>query len=167
MAPNDRRIAAEPPLPDTVAQHRYRCCATHVIGRAQRATNHGSRAEHLKELARDGRAGEPRDLIAVADRLRDGAIIGEEGYPLNGSDTSCELAGVIQPQGVVEGSVGRFSPEHHETVLIVDGKPAQQQRVGHREYRGREPDPQSEREDGGQREARSAAEAPDAYADVS
>ena len=57
--------------------------------------------------------------------------------------------------------IGLLSPEHGHAILISDGEPAKQQRVGHGEHGGRETDTEGECEDGGQREAGSAAEAPE------
>ena len=166
LPPQHVRVAPESPLPSAIAQHHHGGRTPHVVGWTQRPAEHGRHAEHAEELARDEGAAQAVDPVAVANRRRPGALVGGECDPLERARASREFTRVIDPERIGEGLISPFSPQDDDAVLIADGEPAQEQRVGDREHRRRKADPQGEGDDRGQREPRGAAKAADTQADV-
>jgi hypothetical protein len=163
--------APEPLLPGPVAEHHDRVGPGHVVLGPERAAEHRPRAQDREEVARDERAAQAGDLAAggavLTDGLGHGALVAVERDARERARPAGELAAALQPERpVVHAVVGGAAGEHDQPVLVGDGQPAQEERVGHREHGRREANAEGQGQDRGPREAGRAAEAPGAGAEV-
>ncbi len=156
LASDDRRIAAEAPLPERVAEHDHVGTVDAILLGREAAADRGRHAEHAEQIVRHERRAHALRLVA-ADV--DGAIAPQCGV------LECRHVGVERLELVVREprliEAGPRAPEDGHAIRLAIGEWRQQHRLDHAEKRRGRPnaDGQGERRD--QREARAAPHRPD------
>ena len=145
---DDRRVAAEALLPRAVTQGDDGRGASDIILRAQGAADHRAAAEHVEEIPGDQADPDRIDVVVHLDRRRHGAPEFEERDARQRAGASLEVAHAVQrKRNVRRTRIRRAAPEQHETVLIRNGQPPDQQRVRDREHGRGQADAERQRED--------------------
>ena len=112
-----------------------------VVGPPERPSENRLGAQSVEEIPRHGRAIEMTDSPSVNDRDCRRALIPEERHALERARSAREFRCLSGRQRVVaEGSVAGLAPQGHDAILVAHRKAPQQQRLGHREDRGRKSD---------------------------
>ncbi len=146
LCADDRPVAAEPVLPEPVAQQHDRWCVGLRVGRQETAADRRIDAQKREESGRDLRPFEAEQLrIAHQDRL-----------PWAADGQAGELVELAVPglgrgtgRDPVAGALARMRlPQRHQLPGVGVGQRPQQDRVGDAEDRGAGTDPESQRRDG-------------------
>ena len=158
LPPDDRGIAAKAALPEAVADDGDTLAAGPILVGGEDAPEHRLALQHGEEGRRHPAR---RDALRLSPPVEDGAVTGDSG---NGFK---HLVGG-RPRGVgarpnrVTGKAGSgvLFEEQHEAIRGGKRQRPKQDGVEQAEHRGRAANGDTEREDGGEREARRSHERP-------
>ena len=134
---DDRGIAVEAALPQSVAEHHgLRAVPCALLG-SERAAQQGLHAEHVEEVLRHGHAAQPLGLASAAQEIVTHAVEGEVAG--NGGQGLGSLSQVQQVPHLrrLAGEVGEVAIGNpHQLGGLLEGEWPQEQRVDHAEDGG-------------------------------
>ena len=162
--PDDRAVAAEPPLPEVVPENDNRGSRVRVLCAREGSSEEWLHAENRKEVGGDVLHD---DFFRIAAARQVGPRIDERRHPVERRDAIAPSEELRRAEHVAFAwPVRALFPEHDDPLRIAERQPFEQHRVDDREDRGVGADAERERQDSDSREARRPQVQTDGVADV-
>ena len=164
---DDRGIAVEAALPQSVAEHHGLGAVPGALLGIERAAEQGLHAEHVEEVLRHGHAAQPLGLASAAQEIVTHAVEGEVAG--NGRQRLGSLSQVQQVAHLrrLAGEVGEVAIGNpHQLGGLLEGERPQEQRVDDAEDGGAGANAEPRDQDGKDGKAGIAAHAAKGVADI-